>query len=180
MRKLSLLTVVLLAISVFAFAQHVPLGMKYQAVARDLKGNVLGNQSISIRVNLYSQATGLPVYHYSETHDVITNSLGLFSMVIGDGKTDKGGFDKIPWSTEDIWMEVSLKDKIKNDYVTISSSKLLAVPYAFHAETASALSGNSTHTGNIAAKGPAGGSNGDNWAIVGNINTDSTNKLGTI
>ena len=42
-------------------------------------------------------------------------------------------------------MQVAIKDKGKSIFETISNSKLLAVPYAFHAETAVKLVGTSTN-----------------------------------
>jgi hypothetical protein len=56
-----------------------------------------------------------------------------------DGAVTQGDFNKIPWSSEDIWMEMGLKNAGESGFAT-SSSKLLAVPYAFHAGTASKIS----------------------------------------
>lgn len=154
-----------------AFAQTVPNGMKYQAVARDLSGVVIANQDITLKIQLQSNLKS-PVIHYSETHAVKTNQLGLFSLVIGAGIIEKGTFVKIPWSTEDIWMEISIKDKGESDFSIISNSKLLAVPYAFHALTASELV-------NI-NKDALDGIPSQTWSLFGNRNSDSDiDKLGT-
>jgi hypothetical protein len=120
------------------FAQSVPQGMKYQAVARDTKGQVLANQKISLQISLVS-GTKTPTVYYSEVHDITTNELGLFTLVIGEGTNNTGIFKDVPWSTQDIWMQVAIKDKNATNFTTISNSKLLAVPYAFHAATASQL-----------------------------------------
>jgi hypothetical protein len=141
--KRILFSLAILFCAAFSFAQHVPQGMKYQAVARNLSGNVLANQSITLKISLLTQDTKGSTIYYSETHAVTTNQVGLFTLTIGEGKIEKGTFASIPWSTADIWMQVGLKDKGQPDFVTISSSKLLAVPYAFHAETANALVGGS-------------------------------------
>ena len=124
----------------FGFAQSVPQGMKYQAVARDIKGQVLANQNITLRIGLADEGKK-PTVYYRELHEVTTNELGLFTLVIGGGTIEAGIFKNVPWSTKDIWMQISIKDRVSKDFTDISSSKLLAVPYAFHAETASALSG---------------------------------------
>ena len=160
-----------LCIMPLAFAQTVPQGMKYQAVARDLSGVVIANQDITLKIQLQSNLKS-PVIHYSETHAIKTNQLGLFSLVIGEGTIEKGKFAKVPWSTEDIWMEISIKDKGETDFATISNSKLLAVPYAFHALTASEL----VNTNKAAPNGIPS----QNWSLFGNRNSDSDiDKLGT-
>lgn len=138
MKKICLLITMSFSI-LFAIAQHVPQGMKYQAVARNLSGAILANQEVALKINLVTQNGTTPVIYYSEVHTVVTNQLGLFSLTIGEGKIETGSFSKIPWSTEDIWMQVAIKDKDKSSFAIISNSKLLAVPYAFHAETASKL-----------------------------------------
>ena len=140
MKKFSILLALCFSIIV-SFAQHVPQGMKYQAVARNTAGNIIGNQEISLKINLVTQQGNNVTVYYSEVHTVTTNALGLFSITIGGGKVDKGTFASIPWSTADIWMQVAIKDKGKADFVTVSNSKLLAVPYAFHSETANTLVG---------------------------------------
>src|SRR5258705_6438446 len=86
-----------------------PMGMKYQAVARDLKGNVLSDQQITLKITLAGNNNKSWTNYYSETHTVQTSQLGLFTLVVGEGVIMLGKFDDVPWSTEDIWMEVAIK-----------------------------------------------------------------------
>ncbi len=123
------------------YSQAVPKGMNYQAVARDLKGNVMANQDIDLKIELTSLQSGREVIYYSEIHKVTTNQLGLFTLIIGEGKSSTANYETIPWSTEDIFMNVAINDKSTDAFTTISSSKLLAVPYAYYAITASQLLG---------------------------------------
>lgn len=155
------ITILLLCFLVSAKAQNVPYGMKYQAVARDLSGNVLANQNIRLKVNLYSQDDR--VVQYSETHASTTNLLGLFSLTIGEGDAKTGSLDQVPWSTENIWMELAIDEDGGHDFVTISNSKLLAVPYAFHAATANRLSNGDDDQGN-----PRNAAHDEYWIIGGN------------
>ncbi|HEY9342021.1 MAG TPA: hypothetical protein VIQ23_10595, partial [Hanamia sp.] len=177
MKKILLLTILSFGILI-SFAQHVPQGMKYQAVARNITGNVIANQPISLKINLVTGQGSSSTIYYSEIHNVTTNQLGLFTLTIGEGEVEKGSFSSIPWSTEDIWMQVAIKDHGKADFVTISNSKLLAVPYAFHAETASRLvdkSSNSMKPGLPSDAVPS-----SNWSLKGNSYSDPlTDKLGT-
>jgi hypothetical protein len=160
-----------------SYAQQVPQGMKYQAVARNLKGEVLINEIISLQIRLTSQPQGNRIEHYSEIHNVTTNELGLFSLVIGEGKGMPEKFRQVPWEQENIWMEVAIMDRNRSDFTIISNSRLLAVPYAFHAATAGQLvNSGSTEVFNV----QTGGVNSQVWSLFGNSNVNAaTQKLGT-
>ena len=169
----------IVAISSLAQAQQVPQGMKYQAVARSLSGEVLPNQPVTLKISLKSNGSGLQKTHYSETHTVTTNALGLFDLTIGSGKAGMGTFTGVPWSSEDIWMEIAIQDGGKSGFTTISSSRLLAVPYAFHAMTANELASNPK--ARVAAGGPTDGVPSNVWSTFGNTKTDpSTDRMGTM
>lgn len=159
------------------YGQSVPQGMKYQAVARDLAGEVMADQPISIKIALQGNDKSKTV-HYIEVHDVTTNQFGLFSLVVGNGAVTQGDFNKIPWSSEDIWMEIGLKNAGESGFATISSSKLLAVPYAFHAGTASKIVDSSFTTDKLTQKST--GVPSQNWSLFGNSKSDpEKDKLGT-
>lgn len=173
MKKIIFIIVAILFIPTIN-AQESLKGMKYQAVARDLSGELIANQDVSLKISLQSNL-GSKI-HYTEIHNVVTNQFGLFSLVIGDGIVEQGNFNKIPWSTQDIWMEIAIKDKGNTNFKTISNSQLLAVPYAFHAMTASELINS-----NRGAKNPHNaGVPAQVWSLFGNSKTDPTkDKLGT-
>ncbi len=157
-----------LVFSSILIAQQVPQGMKYQAVARNLKGDILANEKISLRISLNSMKNGVSTTHYSERHDLNTNEVGLFTLVIGEGKSENVKFTDIPWSTEDIWMQVSIGGQGKGGFTDISYSKLMTVPYAFHAETANRISTNTNTNGNKeAAPSPPSVT----WTTKGNSGT---------
>lgn len=180
MKRLYFVLLTSFFVSQVSQAQTVPRGMKYQAVARNLSGEILANQKSSLKIDLVtvnSQSKTGTTY-YSETHEVTTDMLGLFTLVIGDGKVLSGSFDKVPWSTEDIWMRVAIRDKGQAAFSIISNSKLLAVPYAFHAATANALTNDKGNSGMV----PTGNSPGvpsQNWSLFGNSKTDLLDKLGS-
>lgn len=146
------------------FAQSVPQGMKYQAVARDNKGEVISEQQISLRIILQSDLNLQEIY-YVERHTVTTNQFGLFSLVVGEGNVEKGIFSEIPWSTKNIWMGIEIKSEGEPGFTSLSNSKLLAVPYAFHAATASELISKN-------ANDDKSGVPANVWSLFGNSNTD--------
>ena len=100
MKKILLLNAFAFLMTVVTYAQSVPQGMKYQAVARDIKGQVLANQKNSLKISLVSGSDAAKFY--SEVHEIITNELGLFTLVVGEGKVESGLFKDVPWSTQDI------------------------------------------------------------------------------
>src|ERR1041385_8945702 len=124
MKKIFLLIILGLTISSVLFAQQVPQGMKYQAVARNSKGEILANEKIVLKISLSSKQRGATIVYYSDVHNVLTNDLGLFSLVVGEGITNKKNFNEIPWSTEEIWMDVEIADKTKDSFTSIGSNKL--------------------------------------------------------
>jgi hypothetical protein len=158
--KYSLTILLAFLFCVTSYAQSVPQGMKYQAVARDQQGQVLANHDINLRIDL-NLGEKAQTTVYSETHEIRTNELGLFAITIGEGEILRGTFIGIPWSSDEVWMEIALDENNTGDYYTISSSKLLAVPYAFHAGSAEKLSDSEESQRN----------GGIYWHILGNANT---------
>lgn len=141
MRRLLLTLSIIFSLSVFVLGQTVvPQGMNYQAVARDAVGQVMANQDISMKISLLAgSADGKTVY--TEYHQVTTNNIGLFSLTIGEGKTSKKTFAEVPWSSTEVWLDIALAEGDDASYNSISTTRLLAVPYAFHAGTAGEVTG---------------------------------------
>src|ERR1043165_9725220 len=77
---LLLSTLFTLVLLINANAQ-VPQGVNYQGVARNNAGTPLTSTAIALRLSVLDGSGG-PVL-YQETHNVSTNTLGIFSVVIG-------------------------------------------------------------------------------------------------
>jgi len=169
MKKI-LLFIFFAIIATLTFGQSEPKGMNYQAVARDLKGNVLSNKKIQLKIELSSFQSERETTYYSETHEVETSQLGLFTLTIGEGKPVKGHYTAIPWSTEDIFLTVSLMENSSEEFIKISSSRLLAVPYAYHALTASQLTDDELDTRDLERY----------WTVKGNILPGDYYRFGTV
>ncbi len=164
------------------YTQVIPKGMSYQAVARSSEGKPLANQQIDLKIYLFSQENNLRKEYYIESHQVHTDPAGLFNIIIGEGQSLSGQFGLIPWNDENIWLEVAVKDRLKNVFNQVTQSKLLAVPYAFHASTTNTISGSEPKQ-ELHLSGPGVISN--EWSVFGNAMTDAsgnlyhTNALGT-
>ncbi len=166
--KKSLLLIITLLIFSTALLFSQDMGMRYQAVARDLSGKILANHPISLKVRLLSDnPNGQNVY--TEWHRIQTNELGLFDLVVGEGQVLNGDFKEVPWSNENIWMELSIDETGGKQFRTLQASRLLAVPYAFHAGSARnlILEEELEKTTNCRATGLPF------WTTIGNYNIDA-------
>ena len=163
--------------SLLSHAQNVPQGMKYQAVARDLSGTIMADQNIDLKMSLVSD--GREFYVYSELHQITTNQLGLFEITIGEGQAIEGIFSDIPWSSEEVWLEIALASPKTGRYETLSSSRLMTVPYAFHAGTAGDITFDGIN-GDDLPENCNGGVPSNVWSQKGNCNSNpNQDKLGT-
>ena len=174
MKSTTLVLLGLLLSTHICIGQSVPQGMKYQAVARDEKGQVMANRDLQLKISLYTDPLKKQI-DYAEIHKLITSDLGLFSLSVGEGVALKGAFENIPWSTGEVWMEVAIQTDDKADFITISDSKMLSVPYAFHAGTASELIGTPQDGRGVGLPDSL-----VYWTIIGNKGTNPTrHKIGT-
>lgn len=126
-----------LALFFFHLAYHelqaqIPQGFNYQSVVRDASGNVLSNANLGLRFTIHEGgATGNILY--SETLTSATNTLGLFSHVIGSATPTQGSFSGINWKSGVKYLQVEIDVTGGNNYVSMGASKLESVPYALSA-----------------------------------------------
>ncbi len=129
-------TITILFLSLFttaAFSQ-VPQTLNYQAVARNNAGQIIASQGVGLRFTILDgSSTGTQVYQ--EIQSLSTNTLGLFTAIIGNGNPN--GFITIEWGTGGSkWLQVELDANGGTNYSLIGTSQLLSVPYALYAEKA--------------------------------------------
>ncbi len=121
-------SILLLAFFTVAYSQ-APNSFNYQAVARDLSGNVMKNQAVKIKISiLKASVSGETVY--SEVHSITTNGLGLINLEIGTGNSKTGTIDGINWGTDKYFLQIEMDKDGGNDYSLIGKSQLLSVPYS--------------------------------------------------
>lgn len=174
MKKFTLFLTALFFAAVSLTAQNVPQGMNYQAVARDAKGEILPNKKISIQITLLADSPKGEIA-YQEIHQVQTNDLGLFSMSVGEGQPVFGDFQEVPWNKSQIWMSIGMDDSGGDEFVLLNTTRLLAVPYAFHAGSAETL-----YIHEHGEKRPCRITGLPFWSILGNDNvTDTCHFIGT-
>lgn len=114
--------------------QSVPLGMHYQAVARDETGVELALRSIDVKFTILSgNSDGTEVYQEIYT-GVVTSKYGVFSLIIGKGiKTNPSGPDisEVDWGRADHWLKVEID--FGSGFINMGKMQFMAVPYAMFA-----------------------------------------------
>ena len=133
--KKTLLTLLSVLFCAITFAQNVPQGINYQAVARDANGDVLMNQALTIQFSVISDITIIPhTISWQETHSVSTNDYGLFTAIIGEGTATSVGssttFDLVDWGSTTHFLKVEM------DGVDMGTTQLMSAPYSLHTKTA--------------------------------------------
>ncbi len=124
MKKLLLSILFVWCFVSFGNAQFAEKGFSFQGYARDFEGAALGNQTISAKFSIYPQGKAM---EYEEAQSLRTDPYGVFHAVIGSVKPVE--FAKVNWSSANYWLKVEIKAN-GGDYVEISNTSLLSVPYA--------------------------------------------------
>ena len=181
MKKILLITAFGLMIMGFAKAQ-APQMMNYQAVVRDVSGNIQPNQTVSFRLGILQGSTsGINVF--SETHSASTNAFGLVNLPIGGGTLVSGNFSGINWTTGPYFVQIELDDTGGSSYSLMGTSQLLSVPYALYAENSGSAANDSDQdsTNELQALSQAGNtvtlSNGGGNISVADADADPNNEI---
>ncbi len=126
-----LLTIVTICTSLLG---QVPRKMSYQSVVRNAEHQLVRDASVGLRLSLLQgSATGTEVY--SETQTVTTDANGLLRTEFGGEQ----GFDAIDWAQGPLFIRTEIDPDGGADYTITGVSKLMTVPYAFHAHEAGTL-----------------------------------------
>ena len=132
-----LFSILLLFFSNLTYSQ-VPQKMGFQAIIRDATNTLVINQQVGIRISiLQGSVTGTSVY--TETHTSNTNINGLITIEIGTGNVLNGVFGSINWANGPYFIKTESDPTGGSNYSLTSTSQLLSVPYAFHANTADSV-----------------------------------------
>ena len=151
MKKIILFSIFILCCSSTLLHAQVPGGIMFQAVARDVNGNIASERNIHIKVNIQTDNNSNTSV-YSEIFEVISSKEGIFSVVIGNGNWLSGANSIIDldWNNNiyylnlNVAVEPSLYDpswNYQDKYVDLGTSQIWSVPYSFNAETANNING---------------------------------------
>ena len=118
---------------------QVPDGFNYQAVARDGSGLPLVNKTIQVKISILSDTagfhlTGTGTYIWEEQQSTKTNSVGLFTLVIGNPAATKiqgtaAAFGDINWKLSPLFIGIKVQPPA-GTWKIMGSSRLWSVPYS--------------------------------------------------
>jgi len=123
MKKLLLL---LIFIPFFAFSQ-IPSGINYQAIAYDSDGFEIADQNMTIRLGIILGTSNSDIV-YSETHDVLTNNFGLFTLIISEGESSDN-FSSINWENG-AYLKVEFDQNQDGEFELLGIHSFSSVPYS--------------------------------------------------
>ena len=122
---------------------QIPQAIPYQAIARNNSGNIFSNQLVSLRFSIHNSNAGGTIV-YKETQSTTTNSLGLFTVNIGQGTPVIGTFSSINWGSNSKFLQVELDTAGGSNFIDMGTQQMLSVPFALYAAKSADLpSGNS-------------------------------------
>ncbi len=131
--KKSLLIALAMMISVGNLFSQTPQAFKYQAVARDLNGNPVISQEISVKISILSGSPEGTV-EYCELHQTTTNSLGLINLEVGRGTAVNGNFALIAWGNNASFIKTEMDITGGDNFVFMGTSQLLSVPFSLFSD----------------------------------------------
>ncbi|MEL7120323.1 MAG: hypothetical protein AAFO07_12805 [Bacteroidota bacterium] len=136
MKRFYFLLILLLgAITIQAQSQDA---FAYQAVVRNLEGEVISNATISMRFSIL-QASVDGQSLYTETHNVLTSRLGHVNLKIGMGSNVSGDFSSIDFSAGPYFLKVEVDDQGGDNFSELGTTQLLAVPFALVSKIAKSV-----------------------------------------
>ncbi len=117
---------ILFIVSSFVGLSQVPQKINYQGVARTPSGVALPNTPLTLAITISNT-----ISTYSENHSVTSNSVGIFTLLIGGGTPTSGIFSTFDWS-DPAFITVTINAGFGNQ--TFGPQPLVSVPYALYAE----------------------------------------------
>ncbi|MFC4738426.1 hypothetical protein ACFO3U_00310 [Flavobacterium ponti] len=124
--------IILFFISYFSFSQS-PQGINYQSIAYSSNGNIIINSNVGVKASILDiSQTGSVIY--SEEHTILTNSNGVYSLVIGQGSVLTGVFSDIQWGIGSKYLKVELDPTGGTNYIASGISQFMSVPYALYSD----------------------------------------------
>lgn len=111
---------------------QAPQCINYQTLVRDGSGQLVKDQTISLKFSILKDSTtGLVAY--SESHSIVTNQFGIVNLKIGLGNVISGSFSVIEWGNGKSFLKVELDLSGGSSYSEMGITEMVSVPYALYA-----------------------------------------------
>jgi len=140
--KKTILSVLMLTLNFTNLNAQINKGINFQGVARSSNGIILANKIVNLRLSIKTDSIN-GVIEYQEIKSITTNTIGLFSVVVGS-KQDRniisiGNFENINWSNTEKYLQVEVDITGELYFSSIGIQKINYVPYAFYADKVDAV-----------------------------------------
>ena len=162
------------------YAQVIPDGIAFQAVAKDASGNAAANRTIYVKIEVLEGTDKGPSI-LLESHTVTSNNDGIFTVNIGKGTRISGVTSLLYLDWRNKLYFVNLKMAISptlptpgwnldNEYVDLGTTQIWSVPYSFTSYRSIVADSSSTITGIL--PGVKGGTGVANTGRIIKLNGD--------
>ena len=140
--KKTILSLLMLTLYFINLNGQINKGINFQGVARSDNGIILANKIVTLRLSIKTDSIN-GVIEYQEIKSITTNTIGLFSVVVGS-KQDRniisiGNFENINWSNTEKYLQVEVDITGELYFSSIGIQKINYVPYAFYADKVDAV-----------------------------------------
>ena len=102
--KKQLFTILAFILSIY-LVNAQPTTFSYQAVVRDMDGNLISDQQILLRLSISDTEE---TTYYEEEHQTSTNEFGQIQIEVGGGTQLFGDFETVPWSSTQLLLTVNM------------------------------------------------------------------------
>ena len=140
--KKTILSFLMLTLYFINLNGQINKGINFQGVARSSNGIILANKIINLRLSIKTDSIN-GVIEYQEIKSITTNTIGLFSVVVGS-KQDRniisiGNFENINWSNTEKYLQVEVDITGELYFSSLGIQKINYVPFAFYADKVDAV-----------------------------------------
>jgi len=140
--KKPILSFLMLTLHFINLNGQINKGINFQGVARSDNGIILANKIVTLRLSIKTDSIN-GVIEYQEIKSITTNTIGLFSVVVGS-KQDRniisiGNFENINWSMSEKYLQVEVDITGELYFSSLGIQKINYVPFAFYADKVDAV-----------------------------------------
>ena len=140
--KKTILSFLMLILHFINLNGQINKGINFQGVARSDNGIILANKIVTLRLSIKTDSIN-GVIEYQEIKSITTNTIGLFSVVVGS-KQDRniisiGNFENINWSMSEKYLQVEVDITGELYFSSLGIQKINYVPFAFYADKVDAV-----------------------------------------
>lgn len=118
---------------------QTPDGFYFQAVAQHSDGSPIEESEVSLKISLIQDHLD-PQLRYSEIHEVRTNNMGQFQIMVGEGIVYSGSMEYVSWHNGNIDLKIEIDPEGGYDFHSLGSTALANVPFAMYSQAAKTLS----------------------------------------